>query len=659
MAQDRRVDAYGTATALDQAQLDETFRGNENDINTIAELIKTLPEVTVEVNQVHGSPGVWTRNNHGLDEGQYIEFVTAPGVPRYVRNPTANSFNLSSTPTGVLIDAVGSAPLDIVYSRLVTLRFSDRPKYVGGTYYHGRASFPDIKRTIGELVAPSIQFSEMAIELNNVDGFYNRYLVGGDAYFSFIGARLVVKVGLRDTAGTYFTMFDGFVPDEEGFNVEREQITIRARDKADALNRGTGLPTINLTDFPSAPQESLGKIIPMALGEWDVGYNVDAETGSIKVENGGIHYDVITDAPSNFYGGLKGYPVGGGYFVFSIGTYTPDTITAVHVKRGNNIIPVTFNPNAVNTAGYWSVEVASYMKVGGGTLPYLPQDGDIAMIGVKIPYAPGKYNNPIELAEQILMTLGDVQAGDFDSASWTALKTKSSPVQSAMTTTKMRVWIGEDDDKILEYTLQHLEQVRVEMYWDRNQKVALRSMHPEDFPSQGSFRFEQIYLDEESLKVDADQRNFFNRALANYAFTPILGKTQLQTPTRKNQNSIDKSGKDVLKAVDLPSLYVDTDAQNQLDEFVRFYSTGHEYVTVNAAWPTLLRDLGEIIMLVYRVGSIDYDARPMKIRDIVFKPSNGSFSFKLLGFANFPYTGNAPANAAQMLSSQGQAIDNA
>ena len=109
----------------------------------------------------------------------------------------------------------------------------------------------------------------------------------------------------------------------------------------------------------------------------------------------------------------------------------------------------------------------------------------------------------------------------------------------------------------------------------------------------------------------------------------------------------------------MPGLYVDSDAVNQTDEFLRFYSTGLQYITVSAAWTTLLRDLTEIILFSYRVASLDYDNKPMKIRDITFNPDNASLVFRLLSLANFPYTGNAPANADQMLSSATQTIEDA
>lgn len=549
----------------------------------------------------------------------------------------------------------------VVDGTTYTLRFSDRSKYVGDDYYEGRAQFPDIKRTVGELVSPTIQFSEMSVELNNVDGFYNEYLTTGANYFNFIGARLEIKVGVYDKIATFFTMFDGYVPDEDGYSIDREKITIRARDKAEKLNRATGLPVINSTDFPDAPDESLGKIIPMVLGRWSVGYTIDPDInsrGAISSRWSDFQYNVITDAPKNFYGGIVGYHVGGGFFVFSIGTYTPSTIQNCHIKRGKDLISVNFVPTPQDAAGYWVVQVLSINVVGDYEIPYTYTAGDLAAISVDVPYSPNEYSNPVRLAKEILITLGGLSLiNDFDNTSWSDLELKSSPAKSAIANIPARIWIGKEDDKILELVLGLLEQVRIEMYWNNDQKVALKSLHVEDFVGQYIANIEQAVIAENSFKIVSDQRNFFNIAAANYGWTPLLDKTQLQTQKRKNQNSIDKSGKQVIKIIDIPNLYVEGDVLNQLDEFIRFYSCGQQYVECQIAWTQLLRDLNEIIKLTYDVGSIDFLIIPMKIRDITFMPATGCLMFKMLSFSNFPYTGNPLSNESRMLSSQNETIE--
>lgn len=594
---DRRRTAYEDATSLSQAMLDETFRGGENQIEFIGTLTKT----------VDGTPYTW--------------------------------------------------------------RFADRPKFVGDNFYEGRARFPKVKRTIGELQAPSIQFSQIEIELANMDGFYNEYLAGGASYFPLIGAQVTLQVGLRDESGSFLTVFDGFVPEEDGFAIGLESITIRATDRFNSLNRANPLPVINDTDFPSAPDDSLGKIIPMVIGDWEAGYNYTANAGKVTASDGATptpnSAEVLVDAPNSFYGGTIGYYVGGGYFVFSIGSaggtsITPDTIAKVHIKRGDTMFQCDFNATPQNPGGvgYWCALVNGLINAADGTtFPYVYQNGDLAIIAVKVPYAVGKYSNPIEIAELILTGLGGASALDFDTSSWTALKTKATPVQSDMTSIKARVWIGEEKDSVLGVALGLLEQVRVEAFVNLAGDIALVALHPEDWETPSSFtRLDQVELDEDKTKVTADERTFFNQASLNYAFTPVTKKTERGTKQRKNQTSIDRSGKTVAKVIDVPWLYEETDAVNQLDEFLRFYSMGIHYVDVEAAWVHLRRDLGEFVQLNYEVGGLEYDAAPTIIRDVSVIPETGAVQLRLLSLANFPYAEYVPANAARFLSSASQSI---
>lgn len=62
------------------------------------------------------APAVVTSTAHGLEEGQQVELTTTGSLPTglaintiyFVRNPAADTFNLSSTPTGSLITTTGS-----------------------------------------------------------------------------------------------------------------------------------------------------------------------------------------------------------------------------------------------------------------------------------------------------------------------------------------------------------------------------------------------------------------------------------------------------------------------------------------------------------------------------------------------------------------------
>lgn len=662
---DRRRKAYEEATSLSQAMLDECFRGGNNQIEAIATLTKTLVAYGVTISIA--TPGVVTHTGHGLAADQPVVFRSTGSLPTgitsgttyYVLNPTTDTYELAATAGGAAIATSGSqSGTHRVEWTLVTLRVADQPKYVGDYFYEGRASFPaeGIKRTIGDPQSPSIQFSTVELKLANLDGFYNAYLEGGANYFSPIGARITVQIGLRDVEASFHTVFDGTIPEEDGFDVQREHITYRANDRFDELNAPSPLPSINATDFPSAPADSLGKIIPFVLGDWEAGFNITDDTGTVDIQDASVTKVVRTASPSGFYGGVIGYYVGGGFFVFSIGTYTPDEISACYVKRGETLFMVNFTATPANTAGYWSVEVTSHKVSGGGTAAYTYQSGDVAVISVKVPYAPGEYANPIALAREMLTTLGNRLAADLDGSAWTALAAKATPAQSDFTTLRARKWIGETSTSVLGLVLGHLEEFRVEMWIDDLGRITVGTLHPEDFPAPAAaHRIDQVELVDRPV-LKADDKTFMNQCYVNYAFTPVTGKTALQTTQLANETSVRLSGKRVAKVIDCPSLYVESDVVYQQIEFLRLYSAGLTFLEVETSWVHLLRDLGEFVAVNCAVGSLAYVEAPMMIRDIGVSPETGAVRMRLLSFANFPYSGYAPANAARMLSSASQAI---
>ena len=76
---------------------------------------------TATVTVTIATPAVMTLNSHGLEEGDIVCFTTTGALPTglaasatttltryYVRNPTANTFNLSTTLTGALVNTSGS-----------------------------------------------------------------------------------------------------------------------------------------------------------------------------------------------------------------------------------------------------------------------------------------------------------------------------------------------------------------------------------------------------------------------------------------------------------------------------------------------------------------------------------------------------------------------
>ncbi len=537
------------------------------------------------------------------------------------------------------------------------IRVSNIPKYVGNDFYEGRAKLPQIKRTLGDFLSSSIQFSDATIEINNVDGIYNEYFLGGDNFITFVGATIVFQFGLRDVESSYQTMFTGYIKDELGIKKDKDKITFSARDSFEFYNRPFNLPAIDSTTFPTAPADIIGKTIPYAMGDWTIGYNT-ATGPSVNVSIAAVDVGIQTYVPAStgFYGGLIGYNVGAGTFIFATGNYTPDTIQDVAIKRGDVLLRTNFTAAPVSSGGYWSVDILGYKKSSDGTsASYTYIAGDIAIISVKIPYAVSKYNNILEQAQRILIDVAGATVASFHS-NWSTYIAKSTPAQSSISTIKSRVWIGDGTTNILEYVLGMLEQVRLELFIDRDLLFKINPLHFEDWEAVASMRnVQQIEVIERSINTELDDKNFFNGAKAEFAFFPITDKTALETSKKKNATSVTLSGKLIEKVIVFPNLYVLADVNYQLIEILRFYSQIIEYVNVQTAWTGILDDLGDFLNFNFDLGAISYSGNPCMIRDFEINFDNGICGYRLLSLYGFDYP-NYISGFTGLLSSYSQTI---
>ena len=148
------------------------------------------------------------------------------------------------------------------------IRASDRNKYVGGTFYEALTKFPTIRRTIGEWLAPSIQFSPLRLGLSNVDGRFNNFLPSGADYDGWIGKEVDVRLGLDELAATYFSIYKGQVTDISGFDRDRQRITIITRDQFDKANQRFPNTTLQKSGFPDLEDGLVGTVVPYIYGDW-------------------------------------------------------------------------------------------------------------------------------------------------------------------------------------------------------------------------------------------------------------------------------------------------------------------------------------------------------------------------------------------------------
>jgi hypothetical protein len=166
------------------------------------------------------------------------------------------------------------------------IRASDRNKYVGPHFYEALTTFPTISRTVGDWLGGGLTFPELQIELSNVDGRFNRFLPGGADFAGWVGRVIEVKVGLREVASTYFTIFRGRVSEVGGFGRTVKSLIIRARDELEKVNASFPTALFSDTTYPKADDQLWGTAIPIVYGDWTTGISPGAASVPAIVING-------------------------------------------------------------------------------------------------------------------------------------------------------------------------------------------------------------------------------------------------------------------------------------------------------------------------------------------------------------------------------------
>lgn len=308
---------------------------------------------------------------------------------------------------------------------------ADRDKYIGDVLYYGRiTSFPKAERAMPELLDSNIELSECKVTISNVDSKYTKYLPGGDNYRTFIGNNVSIYIGLRDEQDSLTPVFSGVVSHEAGVTFGVKDVTFSFRDKLDSLNNKVPLETLTKEAFEYLPDENVGKLIPMAFGDFTQSWDfIPNGTYSYTLQE--VQLNVINMSPKGAGAGIAGYYVGGGFFLFHTGgragkTYAPSHIGECLIKRGNNYLQTAFYEDPQIVGGHWAVYVSG---VRGKTVdnadiiyPYEWDAGDTVIIKVRVPI--GDYwddildNSPMEQAKEILIALGRMGEDDIDQSSF-------------------------------------------------------------------------------------------------------------------------------------------------------------------------------------------------------------------------------------------------
>ena len=508
------------------------------------------------------------------------------------------------------------------------IRASDRNKYVGGIFYEALLNFPPIYRTIGEWLSTVLEFSDLKLELSNVDERFNDLLPGGNNYGGWVGRTVQVKLGVRNVESTYSVIFDGQITEQAGFGRTTETIVIIARDKFDTTNKN--FPTTVLTEstFPNISDAVKNTVSPLIYGDWTV--NVEPNSASVPtiIVNGAdpdVNGDssntnnlqlVISENDLTFFDTTQVYLVRGDQNILM------DSGDITNVGVGNRTFEIIQNNNTVvdpDTGDKFLFETADdfYVKVKGKDL--------------------GSYDdNAIEQARDILENYGGLSPSDFHS-SWDYFRDKNSPAVSAIANIKSRIWIQEPEPS-LTYVLSLLEQVRLEVFVNRDLEFEISALQFDEFDDNPSFTLKNWDIEYKSLKINLDERNNFNRTKGIFNFLPNRGEELNTTGFFRNQDAIDISnGKIIEKGLVFPNLYVLSDVENQTKEILKMSSSQIETISFSATWRSMLLDISEFVSMDINIESINLDNVPCLIRSIGYNPIGLKIELKLWSMLTLPF----------------------
>lgn len=322
--------------------------------------------------------------------------------------------------------------------------------------------------------------------------------------------------------------------------------------------------------------------------------------------------------------------------VISSNPNTDFDLTQVWLKRSEVYykIPSIIIQNVNGDKNYFELDQDNAaFKINGEHWKY--DTSDEFFVRVKGKSLSSYQENIVAIAEDILKTYGGVVSGDLDST-WSYFKTKSSPAEAAIANIKGRAWIGEPQNA-MEYAVSLLEQVRLELFFSREQKLSLSSLHWDEFDDTPSFVVRNWDIEKDSLVPQIDDRNNFNRVRAAYSFLPDMQENAFSTRYYKNNAAIAQAGREITKVLTYPNLHVESDVVNQMVETMKLVSGYREIIVCSMTNRAILKDLGQFVLLDVQIGSTLFSGVPCQIRDIGYSPDGLKLPMRLWSFAMLPF----------------------
>lgn len=622
---------YLTATTLDQAFLDECFDGLTTNLELVVDIEAPIP---APYTNPSGTLVEVTWRSHGFDAGDELVVITSPFGADYT------TYTLTTATTDTLQFDAGAPPGASGSLTFVgLLRLSDRNKYVGPTFYEARLVFPTIIRTIGELLSPELQFSDITLEVNNADSRFNSILPAGDDFAGWIGRRIVVRMGLRDVEATYQPIFSGRVTPEAGFQRTVKSFILTARNDFEKLNVEFPRAVFTRAVYPDLDADLENVIVPVIYGDWMVA--VEPDMASIRAF-------IVNGADPNVTGDGSPHSTRA-QLVIADHALTLFDAASVYVKRGAlvtvfdigdvdniNVDNSSFELRQVGTAP------AATTLVDGATFAF--ERGDEIYVKVKGKDLAGLDDNIIAQARDILETYAGAVAGDFD-ANWTTYRDKAAPAQSAIANFAARIWLQEPKP-VLTFVLSLLEQVRLEAFVSRAGTLKLSSLHFEEFNATPTFKVKNWDVAADTFKPKLDERTNFNRAQGVFNFLPNRNENFQSTKILRNDAAITQAdGIAISKKVVYPNLYDEAVVTYQVGELLRLCSAYLDNVYCTLTWRAMLLDIGDFVALDVDIQGTRFESVPALIREIGYDPEGIKVPIRFFSTQMMPFPGWGPSSS--------------
>jgi hypothetical protein len=521
--------------------------------------------------------------------------------------------------------------VDIETPGIEVIRASDRNKYVGNIFYEALLNFPVINRTVGEWLSPTIQFSNLSLEISNADGRFNKYLPEGAQYNGFIGRTVEVSLGLAEQGSTYTKIFSGKITDIGGMSRSTFSINFIARDLYDDLSVNFPTQAFTVANFPYIDDSVAGKLVPVIYGDWTIYLDPDLACIPAYIVNGldpdvqgGTREDLQLVISIN---GLVSFDTTNVYLFKSDIFWLVTAADVYSVGPGNNTFRIKQN------SGLWDDD-------NGTPIAYLYTAGDVFFVRVKGKDLGAYDDNIVAQAKDLLLSYSTLTSGDLD-ANWDTFSNKAAPPQSAISTLKSRIWENEPKP-LINYVLSLLEQVRLEAFVDRNLKIKINSLHFEDFISAPTYEIKNWDIVEASFSPKIDEKNLFNRVRGDFDYHPNRNLNTRLTPLQRNNASISQINREISKQIIFPNLYIQSEVIYQIVEIIKISSSLFETVDCQLTWRSMLKDIGDFVLVNVQIGAAIFESVPMMIRDLGYDPAGLKIPVRMWSFQLLPFPGYTP-----------------